>query len=152
MSYEIAWNETQVAFGKAFESPFRISQRLPFDISTPFDKLRDRNLRDRLEQGRFANRPYNKNRASILAMTVFDGSARRIHFWLPVLRIQAGDSALRGSDCDVSAWQPMSNASTGWRDREMSFGGSSVTSPPVTNLRIAKNSSETWLAQPVRRG
>ena len=102
MSYEIAWNETQVAFGKAFESPFRISQRLPFDISTPFDKLRDRNLRDRIEQGRFANRPYNKNRASIPAMTVFDGSALRI-FWLPVLRTRAGDSARERSDGNVSA-------------------------------------------------
>ncbi|MCE2441296.1 MAG: hypothetical protein J4F39_17970 [Candidatus Latescibacteria bacterium] len=88
MSYEIAWNETLVAFGKAKKPPLRISQRLPFDISTSSGR--------RLEQGRFTNRPYNNNHATSMAMTVFDGSARRIHFWLPFLRTREGDSSSRG--------------------------------------------------------
>ncbi len=40
--------------------------------------------------------PLQQKRASFLAMTVFDGSARRIHFWLSVLRTHAGDSPSRG--------------------------------------------------------
>ena len=105
MSEDSTGKEPLLAYGKALKSPHHL--RRPFDISTPFDKLRDRapgtaGSGRRLKQGRFTNRPYNKNRASFLAMTVFDGSARRIHFWLPVLRTQAGDSPSRGSDCDVS--------------------------------------------------
>ena len=93
---------------KRQKSPHRISRpacRAPLGAGRRralrhFDKFRDRapgtaGSGRRIKPGRFTNRPYNKNRASFLAMTMFDGSARRI-FWLPFLRTQAGDSPSRG--------------------------------------------------------